>query len=113
MITTRLMLYVNVLLSVELPYRSNKKGKKCPQIYFTQFLDDINPAEREFGLKAGLQLLSECDELYYFGNVISKGMKTEICYAVEHKISVLYIHNCEHEEYSKHKAHNEEVMFDV
>jgi len=85
----------------------------APHIYFTQFLDDNNPEEREFGLKTGLELLSECDELYYFGNVISKGMKTEICYAVEHKIPVLYIPDCEHEEYSRPKIHNEEMMFNV
>ena len=46
----------------------------APHIYLTQFLDDENAEDREFGLKAGLSLLSECDELWYFGDQITRGM---------------------------------------
>lgn len=60
-------------------------------IYFTQFLDDDVPAERAFGIMAGLQLLSECDELWYFGDYVSKGMVTEIIAAKEQKIPVRYV----------------------
>ena len=63
----------------------------APHIYFTQFLDDDIPGERAFGILAGLQLLSECDELWYFGDSISKGMVTEIIAAKEQSIPVRYV----------------------
>lgn len=63
----------------------------APHIYFTQFLDDDIPEERAFGTLAGLQLLSECDELWYFGDSVSKGMVTEIIAAKEQSIPVRYV----------------------
>ena len=63
----------------------------APHIYFTLFLDDVIPEERAFGTLAGLQLLSECDELWYFGDSISKGMVTEIIAAKEQSIPVRYV----------------------
>lgn len=67
----------------------------APHIYFTQFLDDTIPEEREFGTVAGLELLSECDELWYFGDKISKGMAAEIIAAKEQGIEVRYISDSE------------------
>ena len=63
----------------------------APHIYFTQFLNDNLPEERAFGTLAGLQLLSECDELWYFGEQISQGMVTEIIAAKEQGIPVRYV----------------------
>ena len=63
----------------------------APHIYFTQFLDDDIPEERAFGTLAGLQLLSECDELWYFGDSVSRGMVTEIIAAKEQSIPVRYV----------------------
>ena len=63
----------------------------APHIYLTQFLDDENAEDREFGLKAGLSLLSECDELWYFGDQISRGMVAEIIAAKEQGIPVRYV----------------------
>ena len=63
----------------------------APHIYFTQFLDDNNSQDREFGINAGLSLLSECDELWYFGDSVSKGMVTEIIAAKEQSIPVRYV----------------------
>jgi hypothetical protein len=63
----------------------------APHIYFTQFLDDSLDAERAFGTFARLQLLSECDELWYFGDSVSKGMVTEIIAAKEQCIPVRYV----------------------
>ena len=60
----------------------------APHIYLTQFLNDEIAEDREFGLKAGLSLLSECEELWYFGNQITRGMTDEICFAIEHGIPV-------------------------
>ena len=50
----------------------------APHIYFTQFLDDDIPHERELGLKFALALLRECKELWVFGDEISDGMAAEI-----------------------------------
>lgn len=63
----------------------------APHIYFTQFLDDAVPEERSFGLMAGLLLLSQCDELWYFGDSVSSGMVREIVAAKEQNIPVRYI----------------------
>jgi len=63
----------------------------APHIYFTQFLDDTVPEERSFGLMAGLLLLSQCDELWYFGDSVSSGMVREIVAAKEQNITVRYI----------------------
>ena len=63
----------------------------APHIYFTQFLDDAVHEERAFGRMVGLQLLSECDELWYFGDQISQGMVAEIIAAKEQGIPVRYI----------------------
>ena len=63
----------------------------APHIYFTQFLDDSLDEERAFGTLAGLQLLSECDELWYFGDSVSRGMVTEIIAAKEQCIPVRYV----------------------
>lgn len=52
----------------------------APHIYFTQFLDDTKKEERLLGMKCGLELLPLCDELWIYGNNISKGMEAEINY---------------------------------
>lgn len=49
-----------------------------PHIYFTQFLDDTDPEERQLGMDMGIKLLFACDELWVFGDRISKGMRHEI-----------------------------------
>lgn len=50
----------------------------APHIYFTQFLDDSNPAERKSGLQYGLDLVRLSNELWVFGKQVSEGMKAEI-----------------------------------
>lgn len=65
----------------------------APHIYFTQFLDDTLPEDRAFGTMAGLMLLSDCDELWYFGDSVSQGMVREIIAAKEQNIPVRYISN--------------------
>ncbi len=69
----------------------------APHIYFTQFLDDTMPEERAFGTMAGLLLLTECDELWYFGDRVSQGMVKEIIAAKEQNIPVRYVSDCEME----------------
>ena len=67
----------------------------APHIYFTQFLDDTVPEERAFGTMAGLMLLSDCDELWYFGDSVSKGMVREILAAKEQNKRVRYVSDAE------------------
>ena len=50
----------------------------APHIYFTQFLNDDIPEQREFGLQIGLEAMEECSEVWVFGDYISEGMKQEI-----------------------------------
>lgn len=50
----------------------------APHIYFSQFLNDDIPEQREFGLQIGLDAMSECSEVWVFGDYISEGMKQEI-----------------------------------
>ena len=52
----------------------------CPHIYFTQFLDDNCPDDREKGMELGLDLLSCCEEIWVFGDDVSDGMQKEIDY---------------------------------
>lgn len=50
----------------------------APHLLFTQFLDDNNPKERELGLHFGNVLMSQCREVWVFGNIVSPGMDAEI-----------------------------------
>lgn len=50
----------------------------APHVYFTQFVDDKKPEERELGLFAGLQLLRYCQLIRVYGCHVSAGMYNEI-----------------------------------
>ena len=64
----------------------------APHIYFTMFLADNDPKQRELGLQIGQELLGRfCDELWIFGSRISQGMSQEIAYAAEHNIPFKYV----------------------
>ena len=82
----------------------------APHIYFTQFLDDNNSQDREFGINAGLSLLSECDELWYFGDQITRGMTDEICFAIEHDIPVKYVPEHFYEKYYSERMKTNEIQ---
>ena len=81
----------------------------APHIYFTQFLDDNNSQDREFGINAGLSLLSECDELWYFGDRVTRGMTNEICLALKHGIRVKYIPEHLYEQYKTERTMTHEM----
>ena len=49
-----------------------------PHIYFTQFMDDNIPAERDTAIFMNWVLMSKCVELWGFGDTVSSGMKAEI-----------------------------------
>ena len=83
----------------------------APHIYLTQFLNDENAEDREFGLKAGLSPLSECDELWYFGDQVTRGMADEICYALGHDIPVKYVPEHQYENYLSERMNTNEIQF--
>lgn len=55
----------------------------CPHLFYSQFLDDDIPNEREIGINAGLSLLELSDEIWVVGNRITEGMSREIAKAGE------------------------------
>ena len=60
----------------------------APHLLYPQFLEDSDPAERNLGLRAGLELLSRCEEMWVFGEQISPGMSREIQFAQERGIPI-------------------------
>lgn len=61
----------------------------APHVYFTQFLDDDDPADQRKGLEAAEKLLDMCDEIWVFGmDNPTESMRREIAYAEEHKIPI-------------------------
>jgi len=53
----------------------------APHLFFTRFLDENIEEERNSGILGGIQYLAVCDELWYFGDVITNGMNKEIEFA--------------------------------
>lgn len=62
----------------------------APHLIFPQFLRDDLVWERDQGIKLGLDLLSTCDELWYYGDRITDGMRTEIAEARRLHIPVVH-----------------------
>ena len=50
----------------------------APHLLFPQFLDDHDPAEREYGMFFGKVLMDKCSAVWVFGDDISAGMEEEI-----------------------------------
>lgn len=61
-----------------------------PHIYFTQFMDDNVPEERNTAIFMNWVLMSKCVELWVFGDIISSGMKAEIDRAKRKKMKIRY-----------------------
>ncbi|MBR3043171.1 MAG: DUF4406 domain-containing protein [Oscillospiraceae bacterium] len=61
-----------------------------PHIYFTQFMDDNIPEERETAIFMNWVLMSKCVELWVFGENISPGMKAEIERAKRKHMKIRY-----------------------
>jgi len=69
---------------------SQGKCPVAPHIYFTRFMDDGDPEQRELGLSFALDWLSQCSEIWVFGDRISKGMCLELEAADRREIPVKY-----------------------
>ena len=61
-----------------------------PHIYFTQFMNDNIPEERETAIFMNWALMSKCVELWVFGEYISHGMKAEIERAKRKHMKIRY-----------------------
>lgn len=61
-----------------------------PHIYFTQFMDDNIPEERDTAIFMNWVLMSKCVELWVFGEYISPGMKAEIERAKRKHMKIRY-----------------------
>lgn len=62
----------------------------APHLLFPQFLDDGNEAQRDLGLFFGLVLMGKCDEVWLFGDCISKGMRLELAKARKRGMTVRF-----------------------
>ena len=59
--------------------------------FYALCLNDDKPNERKLGIKAGQSLLWFCDEMWVFGDIISKGMQKEIDFCRIMNIRIRYI----------------------
>lgn len=50
----------------------------APHLLFPQFMDDTSAEERDLAIFMDIVLLSKCDQLWAFGERVSKGMSMEI-----------------------------------
>ena len=62
----------------------------APHLLFTQFMDDTIPEERETAIFMNFVLMSKCVEMWVFGDVISKGMQSEINRAKRKNMKIRY-----------------------
>ena len=62
----------------------------APHLLYPRFMDENNPADRELGLFFGLVLLTKCEQVWVFGDRISRGMSREIAKAESKGIPVRY-----------------------
>ena len=69
-----------------------------PHLYYTNFLDDNDPLQREMGLCSARDLILKCDFVEVGVKYpISEGMKAEIEFAQNNNIDVYYEEKMEQE----------------
>lgn len=67
-----------------------------PHLLYPQFMTDNNPTERNDAMHFNYVLLGKCNELWVFGDVISKGMAHEISIANKRNQTIRWFdNNCE------------------
>ena len=57
-------------------------------LMFPRFMNDDNENDRSNAITMGLDILARCDELWCFGEEISKGMLVELMFASNHMIKI-------------------------
>ena len=60
----------------------------APHLLFPMYLSDDNPAERELALFMDIVFLGKCNELWVFGENITKGMQMEIDKAKKRRMTI-------------------------
>lgn len=68
----------------------NKCIPIAPHLLFPQFMNDEEPTDRELAMFMNMVLLSKCEELWVFGNIISQGMGQEIAKAEKRRMKIRY-----------------------
>lgn len=83
----------NIFNLMGIASRTLKQNGMAPFIphFYALILDDSNKEERNLGMLAGLSMLWVCDAVWVFGDEITEGMKTDICFAEKLNIEVRYI----------------------
>jgi len=67
----------------------------APHLLFPQFMNDLDQNEREQAMRMNLILLDRCEELWVFGDELSKGMQQEISRAEKRKKMIRWFdHQC-------------------
>lgn len=54
----------------------------APHLFFTQFMDESDPGQRNLGIVCGLAILEKCNEMWVFGEHLSEGMHRELTHAM-------------------------------
>lgn len=61
----------------------------APHLFYTRFLDDTDPGERDAGIKSGLTIMADFDEVWFvlptWRKEFSTGMKHELAAAMDFK----------------------------
>ncbi len=71
----------------------NGYNPEATTIYFTQFLDDFSPTERNLGIKIGQERLLNCNELWCvldFREMPSSGMANDMVFAEINDIPIVH-----------------------
>ena len=74
----------NLMTAMKLCLRAIGEGCApfAPHLFYTSFLDDSVPSEREAGMACGTAFIDACDEMWvYTGDGISDGMRQEVDHA--------------------------------
>ena len=63
----------------------------APHLLYTQFMDEHDPAERDKGIRLGLEFIGACDRiLVYRAEGVSEGMQREIETAILCGVPILW-----------------------
>lgn len=85
----------NITYAIKCCKEAIKRGYTpiAPHLYFPQFLDDNNPEQREKGLILGREAMKEKCDIVFIGDKygISDGMKGDLEFAKQSKISIEYL----------------------
>ncbi|MDL2317710.1 DUF4406 domain-containing protein [Eubacteriales bacterium OttesenSCG-928-A19] len=54
----------------------------APHLFFTQFMSESDPGQRNLGIVCGLAFLEKCREMWVFGEHLSEGMHRELTHAM-------------------------------